>query len=215
MADEIAENGHANGGDVPEIELIIKVSSSSTVAVCGACQPTINYTSEGLCIVPGRFSATRPWRCRPPAVGKIGLFATWVLNTLLRKWHLHTHNIKFVCHVIHVVAERTSLPHHHGWILISIYNCVVVSRTVNKKSVSSQRLHAAGCFSFSPAPCVVGWGARGTALLLLSLLAWLACKSREKKKWKKCDILTRSLFRFDCHKLLSYSFLSDLNLLLQ
>lgn len=26
MADEIAENGHANGSDVPEIELIIKVS---------------------------------------------------------------------------------------------------------------------------------------------------------------------------------------------
>lgn len=28
MADEISENGHANGSDVPEIELIIKVSVS-------------------------------------------------------------------------------------------------------------------------------------------------------------------------------------------
>lgn len=63
-------------------------------------------------------------------VGKIGLFAYSVLNTL-RKWHTH-----IICLCMWFMWSRASPT--SWWILISIYNCVV-SRTVNKKRVSSQR----------------------------------------------------------------------------
>lgn len=70
MADEIAENGHANGGEVPEIELIIKVSEAPS-CVFGAC-PLCRGRGT---IVPGRFSA-RPWLEKSPCL----LLGAKVLN---------------------------------------------------------------------------------------------------------------------------------------